>query len=514
MLRWESDATGTRTEYSYDSLKRLTQIRRTGVTNALVAIPTIATNIAYDASGRTTLRTVVGANLALTNRWSYDPAGRLLTEISDTGLTTSYSYASGGRIVTTTLPTGGTTVRELYRDRRLNSQTGTAVVSEFHTNRVIYGDMVEIPLLDTIHWATPSSPRWSATGYDDLSLQALTRKPDFDGVSVVEEIRHHEDFLDKLASIETTGKPPTSYDLDFDGQLGQISQGSRHLADDGRVSATTRQYLNVGGCWFLTQTNLTFLGDGTSEATVTGVRIERLSGFASPAVLSEITTFDADNNPTVVTTCVDRSAKKITEVTAAPTSTLSATKITVNGLLISESTTTVATPITHFYDALGRETSVKSPFGFSAHTSYNEFGQVIGTSDFTGDSITYEYYPNGVPGAGNVKCEVRRNGRKTYHSYTLRGEPYRTWGDVPYPEERVYSQYGELIELHTFRGGSGWSSSDWPAATTGTPDVTTWIYQEPSGLLTNKTGFFRNYLVNFHWVCLRDGREEAFRVDF
>ena len=26
--------------------------------------------------------------------------------------------------------------------------------------------------------------------------------------------------------------------------------------------------------------------------------------------------------------------------------------------------------------------------------------------------------------------------------------------------------------------------------------------------------FFRNYLVNFHWVCLRDGREEAFRVDF
>ena len=26
--------------------------------------------------------------------------------------------------------------------------------------------------------------------------------------------------------------------------------------------------------------------------------------------------------------------------------------------------------------------------------------------------------------------------------------------------------------------------------------------------------FFRNYLVNFHWVCLRDEREEAFRVDF
>ena len=31
---------------------------------------------------------------------------------------------------------------------------------------------------------------------------------------------------------------------------------------------------------------------------------------------------------------------------------------------------------------------------------------------------------------------------------------------------------------------------------------------------TVEARFFRNYLVNFHWVCLRDGREEAFRVDF
>src|SRR5258707_6858024 len=93
--------------------------------------------------------------------------------------------------------------------------------------------------------------------------------------------------------------------------------------------------------------------------------------------------------------------------------------------------------------------------------------------------------PNGGTGAGQLKCETRANGKKTYHSYTTRGEPCRTWGDVPYPEERIYSQYGEMVELHTFRAGSGWTQATWP--TGNSYDATTWIYQEHSGLLTNKT---------------------------
>ena len=85
-----------------------------------------------------------------------------------------------------------------------------------------------------------------------------------------------------------------------------------------------------------------------------------------------------------------------------------------------------------------------------------------------------------------MKTETRSKGRKTYHSYTTRGEPFRTWGDVPFPEERVYSDYGELVELHTFRAGSGWGQSTWPASP-GSYDTTTWTYDGPSGLLAAKT---------------------------
>ena len=52
--------------------------------------------------------------------------------------------------------------------------------------------------------------------------------------------------------------------------------------------------------------------------------------------------------------------------------------------------------------------------------------------------------------------------------------------------EYVYDSYGQRTELHTFRGGQNWSASLWPSSTTGTADITKWIYQESTGLLTQK----------------------------
>jgi RHS repeat-associated protein len=63
---------------------------------------------------------------------------------------------------------------------------------------------------------------------------------------------------------------------------------------------------------------------------------------------------------------------------------------------------------------------------------------------------------------------------------------FQTWGDTTYPIEYVFDAYGQKTEMHTFRGGSGWQGSTWPVATLGTMDITRWIYQEATGLLTAK----------------------------
>jgi hypothetical protein len=70
---------------------------------------------------------------------------------------------------------------------------------------------------------------------------------------------------------------------------------------------------------------------------------------------------------------------------------------------------------------------------------------------------------------------------------TCRGELLRTWGDAVYPVEYVYDLLGRRTELHTFRTGTSWSNASWSTASSGnTPDVTTWIYEPGTGLLTAK----------------------------
>ncbi len=254
------------------------------------------------------------------------------------------------------------------------------------------------------------------------------------------------------------------------------------------VPRSAHRYAKLGQDWYRCTTNMVFRSYYDSTPTIAGVSLERLNGFSSGNTLSEVQSWDADTNLTTVTVTVDRNAKKITQVTVTGSlqSDYNATNMVVNGLLQSESTHTVGVPSRHFYDALARETQVVSPLGFSATVTYNQAGQRASLSDFTGSSTSYEYYGHGEQGAGQMKC-LTQAGKKTYFSYTLRGEQHRSWGHVPYPEERVYSDYGDLTQLRTFRSGSGWESGSWPAATSGTADTTTWAYDGPSGLLVSKT---------------------------
>jgi hypothetical protein len=107
-------------------------------------------------------------------------------------------------------------------------------------------------------------------------------------------------------------------------------------------------------------------------------------------------------------------------------------------------------------------------------------------TDFTGQVTSYEYYPGTHLNAGRLKSLTEADGKKSYFEYNARGQLIRKWGDVPYPEERVFNSFGELTQVKTFRAGSGWNSSTWPTGTTGTADTSTHNFQESTGLLTSQ----------------------------
>lgn len=85
-----------------------------------------------------------------------------------------------------------------------------------------------------------------------------------------------------------------------------------------------------------------------------------------------------------------------------------------------------------------------------------------------------------------LKCMTGPTGKNTYYNYDGCGRTIQTWGDVPYPCQYSYDQYGGLTNLTTYRGGSQWTGSTWPSSP-GTGDTTQWFYDPLTGLLTKKT---------------------------
>ncbi len=115
------------------------------------------------------------------------------------------------------------------------------------------------------------------------------------------------------------------------------------------------------------------------------------------------------------------------------------------------------------------------------------------TADAAGNRTSYEYYYDTHLNAGRLKAITQppldpQNpvDKKQYLEYTAQGEQRRVWGDTAYPVEYVYDDYGQKTEMHTYRGGSGWNGSTWPGSP-GTADVTRWVYEAATGLLTSKT---------------------------
>jgi RHS repeat-associated protein len=146
---------------------------------------------------------------------------------------------------------------------------------------------------------------------------------------------------------------------------------------------------------------------------------------------------------------------------------------------------TVSTRMT--YDSLGRLISSKQPH--HAHASSTVFttgkNQVISRSDATGAVTSYSYFPQGVLGAGRVASVTYADATVRRSAYDIRGNMTNEWGSATAPTSYGFDGYNQLETLSTYRTTITADSALFPT-TIGTADVTTWVRQEATGLLTQK----------------------------
>ncbi len=125
------------------------------------------------------------------------------------------------------------------------------------------------------------------------------------------------------------------------------------------------------------------------------------------------------------------------------------------------------------HDALGRRTLART--GTDAHASGTRWhydpatGRLAWQEDLAGNRTTFGYDP--ATGRRTAVTDALSN---TVHTaYDPQGRVTNIWG-ATYPVGYVYDDYGRLAALHTWRD---------PDAD---PDTTRWLYDEATGLLTNK----------------------------
>ncbi len=265
--------------------------------------------------------------------------------------------------------------------------------------------------------------------------------------------------------------------------------GVQNLAPStDRIPESSRSWLLENGSWFDVSTTTVYPVDNDSTAVTVLTNKRRLSGFSGDLV-SESIRVDIDGNETASTTEIDPATKTVTRSTDVPGSTIIAVSTTINGYLKSQNSTTVAAATTYGYDGLGRQVSMKDPRHAASSTiSYLPSSTQVATqTDADGNTTSFAYVPNGSPGAGQVSEITDALGQKGYYAYDLLGRQTRTWGETDYPQEYGYNSYGELATLTTWRDATGsidFTTAMWPSPTGG--DVTTWIYQTSTGLLTRK----------------------------
>jgi YD repeat-containing protein len=140
------------------------------------------------------------------------------------------------------------------------------------------------------------------------------------------------------------------------------------------------------------------------------------------------------------------------------------------------------------YDGFGRRVSTTDSRGIQSDTHYNDVGQVDYTEDGPGHQTQYTYDED----TGRLKSVENPLGKLTYYAYDSRGALTHAWGDVPQPMFVRYDDYGQCVQLSTFRGTAvDWSEATWPADVDpndpADADITTWTYDPGTGLLTTKT---------------------------
>ena len=474
---------GTQYLYAYDAMLRLISKTKVGIGDQ----PDLVTTYQYNAASQIVSETTTGGELSKTIFTEYNLAGMKTKETAETGLVTTFTYLNPvntgssrhGISVTVTLPGNNTQTVVLYCDKQIESITGTAQIPVYYQYGVYENGSV---WRQELFGGGDSLRRMKIIV--SMTNNVISREQSGFGGNVIESNTYN--VQNQLIKMTRTGSAPILLEYDELGEIARFgldvnNDGALELASNDRIVDRNITFFVDDGWWQIV-TSKVYGTEDSAVSTIFEIERERLSGFTA-GMTAETHFVDIYGNATVETSSLNRNTKTKTITILEPDSTVAGQIVTVNGLVFSRRTTDNLIT-TYAYDALARLVSVTEPrVGTSTLTYYATMGKKGLPSSFTdanGETTLFDF-----DSAGRLNLVINSLGKSTCYAYNGYGQITKIWGEAQYPVEFEYDVFGQQTKLKTFRSGNSWNGINWP--TSQTPDITTWTYDEASGLVTAKT---------------------------
>ena len=397
-------------------------------------------------------------------------------------------------------PNGVTAVTERYLDGQAKRVLENGVVKQSYAHGVnpdgtrwTLSANGPLPAIDPITDVADLRPLisgldfpWSLSVAGPLNHPVAQHKPGF-GRTVLVTSNAYDNAGNLLSSTQASclsdGSRFTVYNSELysysaDGSLFFTAldinaNGVIDLDGPDRVTGTSSAYeKDASNLWWRVSCQWVYPEFNSFATVTTSVQRAQLTGLGvqqgNDGVLTAQTeTFNVRGNVTTTGVLIDRDARRMMKATVSPTSIQSAVQTTVNGLLVRTLSST-AVSNTYAYDALGRQTIVTEGRGNTTVTAYSPVGQILFSEDAANNRTTYGY-----DFFGRRTSVTDALGNVTRTQYDAKGRVSKTW-DATYPVEYGYDAQGRMVSMKTFRDENG------------SGDETRWLYDGPTGLLTNK----------------------------
>lgn len=479
-----------------------------------------------DAMGRQLNRVTSAGGLSRITSLTYDLAGRVMSETDESGLlVTHYDYSNtgeGGRRTTIARPghtlDSPTEISDYYLDGRLKRVWGRGIVEANYEYGIdVDGSQWTVVYAGPHNPPEAPSPRWKKTVTDALGRIIREVRPPYveSGSSPPDQVTTYEYYTDNQenhgigrlhrvtppgglgATITWYDSPGEAYltALDADGGGILVKESNDRLHE----RQTSYEKDDDGYWWRKTVQSVYPVANAATKVDLSQT-LEQLTGFAGGVFehsrhvqFLEVggITYSVE---TAATSVLDRNAKTVTRMTVYPDATNAEQTITINGLL-RFSTTKTGVTTEYNYDALERQETVTVPNTGTTTTFYvtaNDVsrGKLKGRIDYIQDQdgrkTWYEYNTM----TGQTVAVINSATKEQRFEYTDRGELLHAWGYATYPIEYGYDDYGQRVTMRTYRDPSNtytWTGTTWPDPIPADSQLTTWTWDQATGLLKAKT---------------------------